>query len=95
MNDLMNLEFENQTVRTIERGGEVWRVAKDVCEVLKINNASQATSYLDEDERCVITNDTRLNNWETITVSESGLYSLILRSRKPEARRYFIECERR
>ena len=75
-----------QEVRTVLIDGEPWFVAKDVCEVLGIGNTSQALSYLEDDERGVTTNDTPGGNQQVSIVNESGLYSLILRSRKPEAK---------
>lgn len=84
-------DFEGQAVRVIDRDGEPWFVLADVCRVLEVGNASQAAARLDGDER-----DTLINN-EGIAdarvqalaiVNESGLYSLILTSRKPAARRF-------
>ena len=79
-------------VRAVMRDGEPWFVAKDVCECLELSNAAQALSYLDEDEKSIITNDT-LNDSSGLRkdsriIPESGLYSLILRSRKPEAKEF-------
>lgn len=75
-----------QQIRVVRCGDEPWFVAADVCAVLAIGNSRQAVSYLDEDETGVITNDTSRGRRQMQIVSESGLYSLILRSRKPEAR---------
>jgi prophage antirepressor-like protein len=55
-----------------------------VCDILDIGNPSQAISYLDADERSLITNEGRSLG----IVSEARLYSLILRSRKPEAKAF-------
>lgn len=80
--------FENDQfgqVRTINRNGEPWFVAKDVCLALEISNPSDALKRLDEDERA------RLNlgrQGETNIVNEPGLYSLVLGSRKPEAKAF-------
>lgn len=65
-------------------------VAKDVCDALEIGNVSQAVSYLDEDEKSnIITNDIAQNGGRApLIINESGLYSLILRSRKPEAKKF-------
>lgn len=87
MNEIVKL-YKNHPVRIVDRGGEPWFVAKDVCDVLQIKNSRQATSYLDGDERDVITNDTPSGEQEMSIVSEAGLYSLILRSRKPEAKAF-------
>ena len=81
-------------VRIIMRDDNPWFVAKDVCECLTIANASQACQILDEDEKQVITRDSELNmlfiessNAPTMTlISESGLYTLIMRSNKQEAK---------
>jgi len=72
-------------------------LAKDICEILGLNNVSQALSRLDDDERGVILNDTPSKNQhgdfgtvkqEMSVVNESGLYALILSSRKPEAKKF-------
>lgn len=63
-------------------------MAKDVCECLELTNTSQTLSYLDDDEKGITTNDTPGGQQEMSIVSEAGLYSLILRSRKPEAKAF-------
>lgn len=75
-------------VRVIERGGEPWFVAKDVCECLDLDNPSQAVTRLDGDERCLISNEALRANGGATVMSEPGLYSLILGSRKPEAKAF-------
>lgn len=75
-------------VRVIERDGEPWFVAKDVCECLDLDNPSQAVTRLDDDERCLISNKALRANGGTTVMSEPGLYSLILGSRKPEAKAF-------
>lgn len=75
-------------VRVVTIDGDPWFVAADVCAVLGIGNHRQATKYLDEDEKGVITNDTPGGPQPTSVVNEPGLYSLILRSRKPEAKAF-------
>lgn len=77
---------EARELRTVTIDGEPWFVANDVTAILNIGNTSQALSYLDDDERGVITNDTLGGPQLVSIVSESGLYSLILRSRKAEAK---------
>ena len=76
------------SVRITDINGDPWFVAKDVCDCLGVGNSRQATSYLDDDEKGVITNDTPGGIQEMQVVSESGLYSLILRSRKPDAKKF-------
>lgn len=75
-------------VRVVECEGEQWFVAKDVCECLELTNTSQTLSYLDDDEKGIISNDTPGGKQEMSIISEPGLYSLILRSRKPEAKAF-------
>jgi prophage antirepressor-like protein len=61
--------------------------AKDVCDILCLNNISQALSRLDDDEkRDIILNDVTGRKQEMAVINESGLYTLILSSRKPEAK---------
>ena len=89
MNELMLFQKEEfGQVRVVEHNGEPWFVAKDVCECLELTNASQTLSYLDDDERDIISNDTPGGKQNMLIVSEPGLYSLVLRSRKPEAKAF-------
>lgn len=77
--------YQDQQVRTVVKDGQPWFVAKDVCEILGIKNATQAVSKLDNDERAML-NIGRQGN--TNIVNEPGLYTLILSSRKPEAKQF-------
>jgi anti-repressor protein len=90
MNELQvfnNAMFGN--VRIILQDNEPWFVAKDVCDCLEINNSRQALSRLDYDEKnSVILNDGTAGNPEKSIVNEYGLYSLVLSSRKPEAKEF-------
>lgn len=81
------LKFEGREVRLITQEGEPTWIAQEVCEILGITKHRDAIQRLDEDEkgRPVIV-DTPGGPQETATVNEAGLYSLILRSRKPEAK---------
>lgn len=83
-----NEKFGN--VRVVMHEGEPWFVAKDVCDCLDLGNSRQAVSYLDDDEKITVTNNDgnpRAGIPLTFTlVSESGFYSLIFRSRKPDAK---------
>lgn len=93
MTDLEVFKFPatGQQVRTVIRGVEPWFVAADVCGALDISNPRQAVSYLDEDEVSqapVTTNDGSGRVLPTNIINEPGLYSLILRSRKPEAKTF-------
>lgn len=88
MNQLQIFNYQTKEVRTVIKNGEPWFVAKDVCEVLELGNPSQALTRLDEDERNTIILNEGIGNPEKSIVSESGLYSLILGSRKPEAKQF-------
>lgn len=81
--------FENSdfgSVRIVMRDGEPWFVAKDVAEILEIQNIRQNLADLDDDEKGVCSIDTPGGAQEMLIISESGLYLQILRSRKPEAK---------
>lgn len=82
-------QFHDATVRTlVGPDGEPWFVAADVCRVLEIGNVSQALSRLDDDETTLISNEGASNGLPMNAVNESGLYSLVLGSRKPEAKAF-------
>ncbi|WLR57740.1 BRO family protein [Mesobacillus subterraneus] len=78
--------YERNKVRTITKGEEVWFVAKDVCDVLEIGNPTEALKRLDEDEKDLISTE-GFRGLVNI-VNEPGLYTLILGSRKPEAKQF-------
>lgn len=86
--------FDHLPVRTFNKDGEVWFVAADVCAALEIANPRDAVSRLDDDERStVVTTDSRpkggaTQRREVIAISESGLYALVMTSRKEEAKRF-------
>lgn len=88
MQDIAAFAFDDALVRVVDRDGDPWFVLVDVCRVLEMGNPSQAASRLDDDEKGIISSDTLGGSQEVIIVSESGLYSLILTSRKPEAKRF-------
>jgi len=79
-------QFQSNQVRVVTIKGEPWFVAKDLCAVLEISNSRDAVARLDEDEKGVVTTDTLGGEQELVTVSESGMYSLVLTSRKPQAK---------
>ena len=77
---------ENAPVRVRVIKGQTWFVAKDVCKVLEFSDAEAATRLLDDDEKLnllVVGSGQRRN---MIHISESGLYHLLLQSRKPKAK---------
>lgn len=86
---LKTFSYGESKVRVVMKNGQPWFVAKDVCDVLEIGNPSQALSRLDGDERftTLISNEGAASGSSQMSfVSESGLYSLTLGSRKPQAR---------
>lgn len=79
-----------QEIRAFEIDGEPWFTAHEVCAALEVGNASQAIARLDDDEHTLISNDGMgaAKTPQIRVVSESGLYSLTLGSRKPEAKKF-------
>ena len=81
--------FAGHQVRVItDEQGMPWFVAADVCAVLEFGNSRQVLTRLDPDEKGVHSTDTPGGTQSMTTVNESGLYALILGSRKPEARAF-------
>lgn len=74
--------------RIIDRNGEPWFVLADVCAELEIANSRDAANRLDDDEKDVVNADTLGGSQRMTVINESGLYSLILTSRKAEAKRF-------
>lgn len=86
MTKIQVFEYQNNKVRTVDMDGSPWFVLKDVCEVLGLGNSRMVSDRLDEDEKGVSKIDT-LGGVQNVTIiSESGLYNVILRSDKPEAK---------
>lgn len=86
MNELQIFNYNGNEVRTVQIDGEPWWVLKDVCGVLGISKYRDVAARLDEDERKPVKVDTLGGEQEMICVNESGLYNVILRSDKPEAK---------
>ena len=86
MSDLQIFNYQSNEVRTIQKNGEPWFVLKDVCQVLGIGNSRMAADRLDPDEKGVSQIDTPGGKQEMTCINESGLYNVILRSDKPEAK---------
>ena len=81
---LSTFNFESNSIRTLVINNEPWFVAKDVCDTLKISNVSDALLKLDDDEKATIglTDSQAGNGAQSISIiSESGMYTLILRCR--------------
>lgn len=76
-------------LRTItDESGEPWFVAKDVATVIGFTNTHDATKYLDDDEKGETISPTLGGNQRMTTVNEAGFYSMVLKSRKPEAKAF-------
>ncbi|WP_342575478.1 phage antirepressor [Solibacillus sp. FSL K6-1781] len=85
MQQLQNFIFGSYQIRVIQVENEHWFVANDVCKVLEIKNTTQAIQRLEVDERSMFNIG---RQGEANIVNEYGLYSLILASRKDEAKKF-------
>ena len=85
---LQVFNFEKRDVRVVMKDGEPWWVAKDVCDVLDLSNPSESLKALDEDELTSETLRSGGQGREMRLISESGVYTLVMRSNKPEAKRF-------
>ena len=90
-NNLKIFEFaSNKQVRVVinESDNEPWFVAKDVCEILGLADTHTALRTLDEDEKGRQILPTLGGAQDISVINESGLYTLIMRSNKPEAKKF-------
>ena len=90
-NEIQQFDFRGASLRTLtDKAGEPWFVAKDVCDILELGNTTNALRALDEDEKTNFTNCNVAQNGgrAPLIISEPGLYKLIMRSRKPEAKEF-------
>ena len=87
-NEIIPFGYDDQLVRTVVIDGMPWFVAKDVCEALELSDVSMSVAKLDDDEKLVQKLFVSGQNRDMIIVNESGLYTLIMRSNKPEAKRF-------
>jgi prophage antirepressor-like protein len=86
MNNLQIFKSEEfGEIRVVEKEGQPWFVASDICKVLDVQNVTQALYRLDDDERSMFNIG---RQGEANIVNEYGLYNLILASRKPEAKKF-------
>lgn len=81
-------DYNNAQVRTVIKDREPWFVAKDVCDVLEYSNHNETLKRLDDDEKGVSSIDTLGGSQEMVIINEFGLYSLILGSKKSEAKQF-------
>lgn len=80
--------FHDHSVRIILRDGEPWFVATDVASALGYSSPKDAAEHLDADEKGSAITRTPGGEQKVTVINESGLYALVLRSRKPEARKF-------
>lgn len=88
MNEMQVFKYGYNEVRTVEQGGEVWWVLADVCRVLGLSEPHRVAHRLDEDEKGRTQITTLGGDQKMTIISESGLYKVILRSDKPEAKKF-------
>lgn len=91
-NQLKVFNYNTNEVRMVEKNGEPWFVLKDVCKVLDLTTPKRVAERLELDE-VSLTHiiDSIGRKQETYTINESGLYSVSLRSEKPQARHCRID----
>ncbi|EGF4898653.1 hypothetical protein ICE17_000307 [Salmonella enterica subsp. enterica serovar Bredeney] len=80
-NDFTIFKFGDSEIRVINKCGEPWFVAKDVCDALALTNSRKALTALDDDEKGVTLSYTLGGGQNLSIVSESGMYTLVLRCR--------------
>jgi prophage antirepressor-like protein len=89
MNELTIFKYSDKHVRTLLRNGEPWFVLKDVCEILDLGSPHKVADRLEDDERNQVpVTDSLGRLQETTVINEPGLYNVILRSDKPEAKAF-------
>lgn len=89
MNEIKVWNYESSEVRTIEKDGEPWFVGKDICDVLGYTNASKALyDHVDSEDKLNNESLSSLGQRGGWLINESGLYSLILSSKLPDAKKF-------
>ena len=89
MSQIIPFEFESHALRVnLDAAGQPWFVAADVCAALDLPDTHKAIARLDDDEKGRNSIPTPGGQQEMSVVNESGLYNLVLGSRKPEAKRF-------
>lgn len=86
MNELQIFKYEQNEIRTIQKDGEPWFVLKDVCNILCLSDTNRVAERLDADELTRTKLVSGGQEREMYIINESGLYNVILRSDKPEAK---------
>lgn len=87
-NQILPFHFEHNQIRTLMLNNEPWFVAKDICNVLELTNSRMAIQGLDDDEKGVSKVYTLGGEQDMQVINESGLYALVIRSNKPQAKKF-------
>lgn len=90
-NEIQKFDFKGALLRTLtDEAGEPWFIAKDVCDILELTNPAVALQPLDDDEKTNLSNSYVWSEpgRRPLIISEPGLYRLVMRSRKPEAKEF-------
>ena len=88
MNELKIFAYSGEELRTIQREDGLWWVLRDVCRVLGMTTPAKVAERLDDDEKGVSLIHTLGGNQKVTIINEPGLYAVILRSDKPEAKAF-------
>lgn len=89
MNELQLFSYGSNTVRTVKLDGQIWFVVKDVCDILELGNPTEAIRALDDDEKNTLrVSEGNRGNPNVNIINEPGLYRLIFRSNKAEAKTF-------
>ena len=87
MNELQVFKYSDKQVRTLLKDNQPWWVLKDVCDILQLTTPTRVAERLEDDEVSLThIADNLGRKQETLIINESGLYNVILRSDKPEAK---------
>lgn len=88
-NNIVAFNYEEQQVRTIEKNSEPWFVGKDVADILGYTDTAQAVrKHIDDEDKGVVEMTTPGGKQNMVIINESGLYSLILSSKLPTAKKF-------
>ena len=87
-NDMRTFFYGGHQVRTVMCNGEPWWVLADVCNVLELSTPARVSERLDDDEKGVSFTHTLGGRQKTTIINEPGLYSVVLRSNKPQAKNF-------
>lgn len=85
-NQLQTWNYGSSEIRTVEKDGEPWWVLADVCKVLELTTPARVAGRLEDDEKGVSLIHTLGGKQNVTVINESGLYAVILRSDKPQAK---------